>query len=45
MILPLRADVPVTIDRDSAQRAAEAELSGPEYHVNDPGLLDRVLRG
>ncbi|GHF77202.1 hypothetical protein FHX82_005944 [Amycolatopsis bartoniae] len=44
MILPLRVDVPVTIDRDSAQRAAEAELSGPEYHVNDPGLVDRVLR-
>ncbi|WP_431875162.1 DUF4129 domain-containing protein [Amycolatopsis sacchari] len=44
MILPLPADVPVTIDRDAAQRAAEAELSGPEYHVNDPGLVERVLR-
>jgi hypothetical protein len=43
VILPLRADVPVTIDRDAAQRAAEAELAKPEYHAADPNLLDRVL--
>ncbi|TVT15285.1 DUF4129 domain-containing protein [Amycolatopsis acidiphila] len=41
--MALRADVPVTIDRDAAQRAAEAELSKPEYHAADPGLFDRVL--
>ncbi|TNC23169.1 DUF4129 domain-containing protein [Amycolatopsis alkalitolerans] len=43
MILPLLADVPVTIDRDSAQHAAQAELSNPQYHAAEPGVLDRVL--
>jgi hypothetical protein len=27
----------------AAQRAAEAELRKPEYHRDDPGLLDRAL--
>lgn len=44
MILPLRADVPVTIDRDAAQRAAEAELAKFEYHVGRPGVVDRGLQ-
>lgn len=43
MILPLLADVPVTIDRDAAQHAAQAELAKPEYHAADPNLLDRAL--
>ncbi|WP_236795913.1 DUF4129 domain-containing protein [Amycolatopsis sp. GM8] len=43
MILPLPADVPVTIDRDAAQHAAQAELAKPEYHAADPSLAGRML--
>jgi hypothetical protein len=44
VIVALRADVPVTIDRDAAQRAAEAELAKPEYHAAEPGVFERVLQ-
>lgn len=44
MILPLRVDVPVTIDRDAAQRAAEAELAKPEYHAAEPGVVARSVQ-
>ncbi|MDQ2751291.1 MAG: DUF4129 domain-containing protein [Actinomycetota bacterium] len=30
-------------DGSAAQRAARAELRKPEYHRDDPGLVDRVL--
>jgi Domain of unknown function (DUF4129) len=44
VIASLLAEVPVTIDRDAAQRAAQAELAKPEYRAAEPGLLDRTLR-
>lgn len=34
---------PVTTPRDAAREAAERELSTPQYHENDPSLLDRAL--
>ncbi|HVW40865.1 MAG TPA: DUF4129 domain-containing protein [Amycolatopsis sp.] len=34
----------MVIDRDDARRAAEAELSRPEYRAAEPGLVERVLR-
>ncbi|MBT2467186.1 DUF4129 domain-containing protein [Streptomyces sp. ISL-66] len=37
------ATPPVTTGRDAAREAAREELSKPEYHRNDPGLLQRVL--
>lgn len=36
-------DVPVTIPRDPARRAAERELSDPAYHQDDPGVVERTL--
>lgn len=36
-------DVPVTIPREPARRAAEDELSDPVYHQDDPGLLERAV--
>jgi hypothetical protein len=44
VIAGLLSDVPVTIDRDDAQRAAEAELAKPEYRAAEPNLIERVLR-
>ena len=44
MLANLLADVPVVIDRDDARRAAEAELSKPEYRTAEPGVVERVLR-
>lgn len=38
------ADVPIDIGRDDAQRAAEAELSRPEYAALRPTLLVRAVR-
>lgn len=40
----LLADVPITIDRDDARRAAAEELSRPEYQAAEPGLAERILR-
>jgi hypothetical protein len=36
-------DVPVTTPRVPAREDAERELSRPEYHEHDPGLLQRTL--
>ncbi|WP_237323088.1 DUF4129 domain-containing protein [Streptomyces sp. JJ36] len=36
-------DVPVTVPRGPARRAAEDELSDPAYHQDDPGLVRRVV--
>lgn len=36
-------EVPVTIPREPARRAAEEELSDPVYHQDDPGLLERAV--
>lgn len=38
----MRPPDPVT--GDAARRAAQAELRRSEYHQDDPGLLDRILR-
>lgn len=35
---------PDPVSGDAARRAAEAELRRAEYHQDDPGLLDRLLR-
>jgi len=35
---------PDPVTGDAARRAAQAELRRAEYHQDDPGLLDRVLR-
>jgi hypothetical protein len=36
-------DVPITIDRDDARRAAEAELAKHEYQAAQPNLWDRAV--
>lgn len=36
-------DVPVTIPREPARRAAEDELSEPLYHRDDPGPVERAV--
>lgn len=43
MIAGRLADVPIVIDRDDAQRAAEAELARPEYLAAQPNLLQRAF--
>jgi len=35
---------PDPVTGDAARRAAEAELRRTEYHQDDPGLIDRLLR-
>lgn len=40
-LLPGAEPPPVT--RDAGREAAERELSKPQYHENDPSLLDRAL--
>lgn len=37
-------DVPVDLGREQAQRLAEQELSDPAYHLDDPSLVERVVR-
>lgn len=42
--LTVRGDeVPVTVPRGPARRAAEDELSNPVYHQDDPGPLERAV--
>lgn len=41
--LSVPVDVPVELDRASARAAARAELARPEYQVDRPGLVERLL--
>ncbi|KWX10727.1 hypothetical protein TR74_01885, partial [Carbonactinospora thermoautotrophica] len=36
-------EVPVTISREEARKAAERELADPVYHQDDPSLVERAL--
>ncbi|MFB9686352.1 DUF4129 domain-containing protein [Amycolatopsis plumensis] len=42
MVTSRLADVPVDIDRDTARRAAEQELTDPKYRDARPGLLQEI---
>ena len=35
--------IPVDLGREEAQRLAAQELADPAYHVDDPGILQRVI--